>query len=73
MTGLLNLIPRYLPRCGMAPRWVAYPRPLVLVLLAINVAVTLAIRAQVEAQAGAYATGVLVLMFSEAVGVALEL
>ena len=73
MTGLLNLIPRYLPRCGMAPRWVAYRRPLVLVLLAINVAVTLAIRAQVEAQAGACATGVLVLMFSAAVGVAPEL
>jgi hypothetical protein len=73
MTGLLNLIPRYLPRFGMAPRWVAYRRPLVLVLLAINVAVTLAFRAQVEAQAGAYATGVLVLMFSGAVGVALDL
>ncbi len=73
MTGLLNLIPRYLPRFGMAPRWVAHRRPLVLVLLAINVAVTLAFRAGVEAQAGAYATGVLVLMFSGAVGVALEL
>jgi hypothetical protein len=73
MTGLLNLIPRYLPRFGMAPRWVAYRRPLVLVLLAINVAVTLAFRAQVEAQAGAYATGVLVLMFSGAAGVALDL
>jgi hypothetical protein len=43
------------------------------VLLAINVAVTLAFRAQVEAQAGAYATGVLVLMFSGAAGVALDL
>ena len=73
MTGLLNLIPRYLPRFGMAPRWVAYRRPLVLVLLAINVAVTLAFRAQVEAQAGAYATGVLVLMCSGAAGVALDL
>ena len=71
MTGLLNLIPRYLPRFGMAPRWVAYRRPLVLVLLVVNVAVTLAFRAQVEAQAGAYATGVLVLMFSGALGVAL--
>jgi hypothetical protein len=73
MTGLLNLIPRYLPRFGMAPRWVAYRRPLVLVLLAINVAVTLTFGARVEAQAGAYATGVLVLMFSAAVGVALDL
>jgi len=73
MTGLLNLIPRYLPRFGMAPRWVAYRRPLVLVLLAIDVAVTLAFRAEVEAQGGAYATGVLMLMFSGAVGVAIYL
>src|ERR1700683_5752540 len=73
MTGLLNLIPHYLPRFGMAPRWVAYRRPLVLVLLVVSVAVTLAFRAQVEAQAGAYATGVLVLMFSGAGGVALDL
>jgi len=73
LTGLLNLIPRYLPRFGMAPRWVAYRRPLVLVLLVINVAVTLAFGAQVEAQAGAYATGVLVLMLSGAAGVALDL
>ncbi len=71
MTGLLNLIPRYLPRFGMAPRWVSYRRPLVLVLLVIDVAVTLAFRAGVEAQGGAYATGVLVLMFSAAVAVAM--
>jgi hypothetical protein len=71
MTGMLNLIPRYLPRFGMAPRWVSYRRPLVLVLLAIDVAVTLLFRAGVEAQGGAYATGVLVLMFSAAVAVTL--
>ena len=71
MTGLLNLIPRYLPRFGMAPRWVAYRRPLVLVLLTIDVLVTLVFRAGVEAQGGAYATGVLVLIFSAAVAVAL--
>jgi hypothetical protein len=73
MTGLLNLIPRYLPRFGMAPRWVSYRRPLVLVLLVIDVAVTLVFRAGVEAQGGAYATGVLVLMFSAAVAVTLAL
>jgi len=73
MTGLLNLIPRYLPRFGMAPRWVSYRRPLVLVLLTINAVVTLAFRASVEAQGGAYATGVLVLMLSAAVAVTLAL
>lgn len=71
MTGLVNLIPRYLPRFGMAPDWVAFRRPLVLVLLAINVVITLTFRANVEAQSGAYATGVLVLMLSSAVAVTL--
>jgi len=73
MTGLLNLIPRYLPRFGMAPRWVAFRKPLVLILLAIDIMVTLAFRAEVEAQGGAYATGVLVLMLSAAVAVTLAL
>jgi len=69
MAGLLNLIPRYLPRFGMAPRWVAYRRPLVLILLGIDIVITLIFRAGVEAQGGAYATGVLVLMLSAAVAV----
>ncbi|HEY1732492.1 MAG TPA: hypothetical protein VGG15_12115 [Terriglobales bacterium] len=73
MAGLLNLIPRYLPRYGMAPDWVAYQRPLVLVLLTIDVIVTLVFRASVTAQGGAYATGVLVLMLSAAVAVTVSL
>ena len=73
MAGLLNLIPRYLPRFGMAPRWVAYRRPLVMALLAINIVITLVFQASVEAQGGAYATGVLVLMLSAAVAVTLAL
>jgi hypothetical protein len=73
MTGLLSLIPRYLPRFGMAPPWVAYRRPLVLILLAINVVVTLIFRADVDRQGAAYATGVLVLMLSAAVAVTLAM
>lgn len=69
--GLLHLIPRYLPRFGMAPLWVSRMRPLVLILLGIEILVTLIFRADVEAQAGAYATGVLVLMLSAAVAVML--
>ncbi len=73
MAGLLHLVPRYLPRVGLAPQWVAYARPLVLVLFAFDVIVTLAFHASVEAQGGAYATGVLVLITSAAFASAITL
>jgi hypothetical protein len=72
MSGLLNLVPRYLPRYGMAPKWTEAVRALVIVFTLINLFVTWIFEANVVKQGGAYATGVMVLMSSAGIAVVID-
>jgi hypothetical protein len=73
IAGLLSLVPKYLPRYGMAPSWASAIRPLVVFFTTIAFGVTILFRANVDAQAAAYATGVLVLITSAALAATISI
>jgi hypothetical protein len=72
MSGLLNLIPNYLPKYGMAPDWAAANKPLIGVIICTCLFVSIIFDASVEHQAAAYATGVMVLLLSACIAVSID-
>jgi hypothetical protein len=73
IAGLLSLVPKYLPRFGMAPSWTAAVRPLVVFFTSVAFGVTILFKANVDAQAAAYATGVLVLITSATIAATISI
>ena len=67
MAALINLVPKYLPKYGMAPEWTKNIPILVILFTSINLFVTWMFDARVDKQGDAYATGVLVLILSACV------
>ena len=72
MAGLLNLVPQYLPRYGMAPEWRGPPARWCSCSPVINLSSPGSSRPASTPRASAYATGVLVLITSACVATVID-